>query len=159
VLVVGHRQVEAQPHRSMTSTSTWLDSPNRGFHRSFVTKISSNHWDKYTDCTLHIYYKLPVLAFWDSYELANYRDSYTFYHHGHSNLELPAVAMNSSDSSLLLNVALSGANLEVHVPFHLRYGELSPDVHQSAKISMPDAFFSCPTSRMFCLFFSPGEIK
>ncbi|KAF5366996.1 hypothetical protein D9758_003983 [Tetrapyrgos nigripes] len=134
----------------MASTTSWsfLDPPNRGYHRSFVTKISSNQWDKYTDCSLHIHYKLSVLAFWDPYELANYRDSYTFYHHGHSNLELPVVAMNSNGSSLLLNVALSGADLEIHVPFHLRYGEPSPDGHQSAEISMPIAFFSCPAAQV-----------
>jgi len=119
--------------------------PDYGFHRNFLTKISSSNWDKYADCHLYLYYKLPVLAFVDPYELANYRDLFTFHHHGNSNLELPVVAMDSEGSSLMLNVTHSGADLEVQVPFHLRYGEPALDGFVFAEVPMPDAFFSCPS--------------
>ncbi|THV02861.1 hypothetical protein K435DRAFT_962829 [Dendrothele bispora CBS 962.96] len=54
--------------------------------------------------------------------------------------------MDLEGSSLMLNVAHSGADLDIQVPFHLRYGELSSSGHASADILMPDAFFSCPSS-------------
>ncbi|KAJ7133911.1 hypothetical protein C8R43DRAFT_641331 [Mycena crocata] len=74
-------------------------------------------------CKLYLHLTLPPLIFVDPFELANYRDSYSFEHLGSSNLELPLASLNGSGSSLLLNVTVpsGGGSIELFT-FSVRLG-------------------------------------
>ncbi|KAF9074464.1 PIG-X [Rhodocollybia butyracea] len=128
--------------------------PQYGFHRIITTSVASQNPDwlslyENSQCSLHLYYKFPVLVFVDSYELANYQSSYSFQHHGDANLELPAVAMGPNGTSLLLTLDSVKPQLEVQVPLHLRYGKISHSdtkTHRTAEMAWPDVFLACSSS-------------
>jgi len=63
-------------------------------------------------------------------------------------LELPVAAMDSNGTSLLLTLISVAPQLEVPVPLHLRYGEIShsnSETHRTAEIAWPDLILSCPS--------------
>ncbi|KAJ7494826.1 PIG-X [Mycena galericulata] len=128
------------------STQTSLLRQPNSFHPSIQTTIEIQT-DLYV-CSLHLYQPLPPLIFVDPYELANYQDSYTFRHVGHSNLELPLAAIHQSESSILLNIPLplGGAPIRVELPLHVRYGAASAVRYQVTELEMPFIFLSCPNS-------------
>ncbi|KAJ7112800.1 PIG-X [Mycena crocata] len=102
-------------------------------------------------CGVYVHLVFPPLIFVDPFELANYRDSYTFEHLGSSNLELPLAALNGSGSSLLIAVAVpsGGGSVEVDVPLHFRYGTTSvgrSPGFQTAELEWPTVFLSCPST-------------
>ncbi|KAE9406059.1 hypothetical protein BT96DRAFT_915557 [Gymnopus androsaceus JB14] len=135
--------------------------PEYGFHRTFTTSITSKNTDwvslvEESRCSMHMYYKFPVLVFVDPYELANYQNIYSFEHHGNANLELPVAAMDSNGTSLLLTLTSVAPQLEVPVPLHLRYGEIShsnSETHRTAEIAWPDLILSCPSPGKLPLLF------
>ncbi|KAJ4484287.1 PIG-X [Lentinula edodes] len=128
--------------------------PLHGFHRTITTSIASENDDwiqslEESQCLVRLYYKLPVLVFVDPYELVNYQHLYTFHHHGNANLELPVAAMDSNGTSLLLTLTSVGPHVDVTVPIHLRYGEIShsnSEAHHTAEIAWPHLFLSCSSS-------------
>jgi hypothetical protein len=124
--------------------------PQYGFHRTFTTSITL---PDHLDCTVHLYYKFPVLVFVDPYELANHEHLFTFAHYGNANLELPVAAMDSENGTSLL-LTLSRLKHEpqlmrVELPLHLRYGDISHtprQTYRSAEIPWPELFLACPKS-------------
>ncbi|KAJ3986972.1 PIG-X [Lentinula detonsa] len=125
--------------------------PPYGFHRTITTSITLKNLELVEElqCIANLYYKFPVLVFVDPYELTNYRHLYTFQHHGNPNLELPVAAMDSNGTSLLLSLASVGPQVDVKVPVHFRYGEIShsnSETHRSAELAWPDLFLSCSSS-------------
>jgi hypothetical protein len=124
-------------------------STTNGFHTTWTTAVKlARDADKAGDCSLYVLYDLPPHVFVDPYELANYRDSYTFQLSGTRNLELPVIALHSPGSNLLLNVSLGSmsesGDVSVDVPLHLRYGKPgSLDYHQE-RIPSPTAYIACP---------------
>ncbi|KAJ3811558.1 PIG-X [Lentinula aff. lateritia] len=131
-----------------------LIEPLYGFHRTITTSIASENdvWIQLLEesqCLVRLYYKLPVLVFVDPYELVNYQHLYTFHHHGNANLELPVAAMDSNGTSLLLTLTSVNPHVDVKVPIHLRYGEIShsnSEAHRTAEIAWPHLFLSCTSS-------------
>lgn len=127
--------------------------PQHGFHRTFTTSIASDsNWVRAIEeyqCSVHLYYRFPVLVFVDPYELANYHELYSFEHYGNANLELPVAAMDTNGTSLLLTLSeslLVRSQLEIQVPVHLRYGEIShsnKERHRTADIAWPELIISC----------------
>ncbi|KAJ3966683.1 PIG-X [Lentinula raphanica] len=146
--------------------------PPHGFHRTIRTSIilQDVDWIHLVEqdeknetrlCSVHLHYEFPVLVFVDPYELANYQHLYTFELRGNANLELPVAAMEQNLESngallvLLLNLNpklisnnTSGPRVDVKVPIHLRYGEISrstsrTETHRSAEIAWPEVFLSC----------------
>ncbi|KAK0194109.1 PIG-X [Armillaria mellea] len=87
---------------------------------------------------------LPPIVFVDPYELANYKDSYTFRHAGPSNLELPASAIGPSNSHVFVNVSRRAVKEgSLQIPLHLRYGEVSVDGFQAVDVSVPEGYMIC----------------
>ena len=126
-------------------------STTKGFHTTSTTTVKlARDAVKAGDCSLYVFYDLPPHVFVDPYELANYRDSYTFQLSGIRNLELPVIALLSPGSNLLLNISLESKSesedllISVDVPLHLRYGQPgSLDYHQE-RIPSPAAYIACP---------------
>jgi hypothetical protein len=127
-------------------------STTEGFHTTWTTTVNlARDADKAGNCSLFVLYHLPPHIFVDPYELANFKDSYTFQLSCIQNLELPVTALLSPGSNLLLNVSLesmseSGDDVSVDVPLHLRYGKPgSLDYHQE-RIPSPTAYIACPVN-------------
>ena len=128
--------------------------PAYGYHRTSLTRILYTDLELLghtTNCTLHLHFTLPPLIFIDPYELANYEESYTFRHWGTPNLELPVTAVPQESASLLLTVKTiqSDVELEVKLPFHVRYGDVtraSSTGYESTEIERPTGFLACPRS-------------
>ncbi|KAF5381876.1 hypothetical protein D9757_007545 [Collybiopsis confluens] len=142
----------------MTVLSSSSLEPSYGFHRTFTTVLTPEtpNWVAEVEearCSIHLYYKFPVLVFVDPYELANYNHIYTFEHYGNANLELPVAAMESEGTSVLLTLAKPNSTADsqafrVQVPLHIRYGKpsYSNETHSTAEIEWPQLFILCPSS-------------
>lgn len=132
--------------------------PNRGFHGSLISNITLSHSHRRPECTLHILYVLPPIAFIDPYELELRSDQYTYHYEGTRNLELPIVAVDRDKPGVLLvdvnDVTKKGGNghLEVEVPLHFRYGvpleecESSKEAVERGSLEQPWGFITCPLS-------------
>ncbi|KAF5379748.1 hypothetical protein D9615_005813 [Tricholomella constricta] len=127
--------------------------PKEGYHPVSTTKVTLDRPELLADskCSLYLYLRLPPLVFVDPYELAHHESFYTFRHWGPSNLELPVSAVQQNNSHLLLDVTLSSNSHEINVtlPLHLRYGDLSkrsPSGHHTAELAWPTGFLKCPLS-------------
>ncbi|KAJ8455569.1 hypothetical protein ONZ45_g18906 [Pleurotus djamor] len=131
----------------MFTISSSLD-PHAGFHTSSRSLIKLEDSALLERCTLHLYYDLPPLIFFDPYELALRSDSYNFRHMGEVNLELPIAAMRKENSELLLNVTYWPGDLvvEVDVPLHARYGEPNSVGYVEVDVPRPKGFFACGPS-------------
>jgi hypothetical protein len=134
-------------------------STTEGFHTTWTTTVKlARDADKAGNCSLFVLYHLPPHIFVDPYELANFKDSYTFQLSCFQNLELPVTALLSSGSNILLNVSLDSMSkfgdfvASVDVPLHLRYGKPgSLDYHQE-RIPSPTAYIACPVNGTHCSF-------
>jgi hypothetical protein len=125
--------------------------PKAGYHPISTTKIILDDAELAdSKCSLHLYFTLPPLVFVDPYELAHHEAFYTFEHWGPSNLELPVGAVPQNNSYLLLNVPLlDDPHIEVKLPLHLRYGDLSKSSssgHHTEEIAWPIGFLEYPLS-------------
>ncbi|TFK63147.1 hypothetical protein BDN72DRAFT_847946 [Pluteus cervinus] len=125
--------------------------PLEGFHPTLTTTIHFGDLPQPSECSLHLYYDLPSLVFFDPYELANYDDFFTFQKWGNSNLELPVTALDSTDGSqLLLNVKFDKLrlreNLDVKLPLHMRYGDpaQAKDGYHLVGLEEPRGILACP---------------
>ncbi|KAK0469436.1 PIG-X, partial [Desarmillaria tabescens] len=127
----------------MASLSSTIH-PLYGFHPIVTTSFHGITVEP--SCSLYLLLTLPPLVFVDPYELANYKDSYTFRHAGPSNLELPVSAIGPSNSHVLMNVSRQAITKgAVQIPLHLRYGEVtvSMDEFQAVDISKPEGYVIC----------------
>ena len=139
-------------------TNTMLTSsisPAYGYHHISLTRISFTAPEPLgssQNCTLHLHFTLPPLIFVDSYELAHYEESYTFRHWGTSNLELPVAALPQENASLLLTARTtlnSTREVEVKLPFHVRYGDVtrvSLIGYEPTEMEWPTGFLACSRS-------------
>lgn len=135
-----------------TSMASLISSiqPRDGFHPVLSTKISLDNYKllSTSNCSLHLLITLPPLVFVDPYELAHHEEFFTFRHWGTSNLELPVSVVAQNSSSLLLDIKIlkNVPEVEVNVPLHLRYGDLTKGSsgHHSVELSWPTGFLSCP---------------
>lgn len=132
-----------------------------GFHTTYSTQISVTEPERLSRCTVHLFYILPSRIIVDPYELANYKESYTFNLSGTSNLELPVTGINSGGLALLLNILLPTIspddvqNVIIDVPLHVRYGEplqRSKSNDGTVPLPWPIEFWSCPSSCKLYLF-------
>jgi len=127
-------------------------SPSQGFHpiSTTVVHFSTSLSSSLTQCSLHLYFKLPPLLFIDPHELAQRNNTYTFHHWGSRDLEKPVHALREAErgSEVLLYVKLASSidddrkrpesgsasantvsqkwNVTVELPMHLRYGVPAP---------------------------------
>ncbi|KAK0485043.1 PIG-X [Armillaria novae-zelandiae] len=125
----------------MASLSSTIH-PSYGFHPTVTTNFHGISMEP--SCRLFLLLTLPPLVFVDPYELANYKDSYTFHHAGPSNLELPVSAIGPSNSHIFVNAshrAVKDGSLQI--PLHLRYGEVSVDGFQAVDVSVPEGYVIC----------------
>ncbi|GLB44727.1 putative isochorismatase family protein [Lyophyllum shimeji] len=124
-----------------------------GYHPVSITTVNLEEPEVLKDskCALYLHFTLPPLIFVDPYELVHHEASYTFRHWGTSNLELPVSAVPQNSSHLLLAVTVPDdkREVEVRLPLHLRYGDLSKGslhgYHQE-EIAWPTGFLECPVS-------------
>ncbi|KAK0223555.1 PIG-X [Armillaria fumosa] len=125
----------------MASLSSTIH-PSYGFHPTVITSFHDISLEP--SCTLFLLLTLPSLVFVDPYELANYKDSYTFRHAGPSNLELPVSAIGPSNSHVFVNVSYRAVKEgSLQIPLHLRYGEVSVDGFQAVDVSAPEGYVIC----------------
>ncbi|KAF9500012.1 hypothetical protein BDN71DRAFT_1441056 [Pleurotus eryngii] len=125
--------------------------PNSGFHFLSRSVVQISSAPELRHCSLNLHFVLPPLVFVDLYELQQRNASYSFLHHGISNLELPAAALPIEDSELLLNVHYSRVpsgivTVEVEVPLHARYGEPAAKGESPfviATVQRPGGFIAC----------------
>ncbi|KAK0236235.1 PIG-X [Armillaria nabsnona] len=116
--------------------------PSYGFHPTVTTSFHGVSVEP--SCSLFLLLTLPPLVFVDPYELANYKDSYTFRHAGPSNLELPVSAIGPTNSHVFMNVSRSAITEgALQIPLHLRYGEVSVDGFQAVDVSVPEGYVIC----------------
>lgn len=131
--------------RVRTATMASLSStihPSYGFHPTVTTSFHGISVEPL--CSLFLLLTLPPLVFVDPYELANYKDSYTFRHAGPSNLELPVSAIGPSNSHVFVNVSRRAVKEgSLQIPLHLRYGEASIDGFQTVDVSVPEGYVIC----------------
>jgi len=133
-----------------TPSLTSFLHPTTGFHSTSTTTILIPNPSTFSNCSLHLHFRLPPDIFVDRYELENYRDAFAFKHWGTENLELPVTAVSYEGSAVLLDVAwpsgkAGNMNATVAVPLHARYGEVSQtDVFREIIVEWPLAFFACP---------------
>jgi GPI mannosyltransferase 1 subunit X len=141
----------------MSRLSSFL-STKCGFHTTFTSQIIVDDSPELTKCTLYLLHILPPRVFVDPYELANYKNFYTFRLWGTSPSELPVIAVPSNGSVLLLNVSLPKhspclpQNITLDVPLHIRYGEsvqLNTSDVGPMEVPWPIGFWACPSSRTF----------
>ncbi|KAG7451437.1 uncharacterized protein BT62DRAFT_927143 [Guyanagaster necrorhizus] len=118
--------------------------PLYGFHPTITTSFHGIGLEP--SCYLYLLLTLPPLVFVDPYELANYKDSYTFHHAGPSNLELPVSAIGPDNSHVLVNVSHKAVTEgALQIPLHLRYGQVSAsmDGFHAVDVSMPEGYVIC----------------
>lgn len=129
---------------------SWALSSTQGFHTTISARISINSPPAAT-CSLHLSLQLPVHLFVDPYELDRYSASYSFQISGPSNLEAPVFIVDSSDTTLLLNITLTdhGGNGQIaviDVPLHSRYGRPlrghATGIHNIV-MTAPTVFWAC----------------
>ncbi|KAL0581006.1 hypothetical protein V5O48_001000 [Marasmius crinis-equi] len=130
----------------MTSPRLFTQVSQNGYHPTLTTVIFN--WA--SQCSLHLLFTLPPLAFVDPYELeTSYADQYAFHLIGHRGLELPVMAVDQVSSHLLLDMKIvedARTTLEIPLPIHFRYGELSvSDVYEQVDIPWPKGFAACPS--------------
>lgn len=120
-------------------------------HHPTITGLILN-WDSSYNvnakCSLHLLFSFPPILFVDPYELqTSYADKYAFHLIGHRGLELPVMAVENQENHLLLDVKAiqdDKAQLEMPVPIHFRYGELSSShAYENVKIPAPKGFLAC----------------
>ncbi|PBK76017.1 hypothetical protein ARMSODRAFT_1080159 [Armillaria solidipes] len=125
----------------MASLSSTIH-PSYGFHPIVTTSFHGISVEP--SCSLFLLLTLPPLVFVDPYELANYKDSYTFRHAGPSNLELPVSAIGPSNSHVFVNVSRRAVKEgSLQIPLHLRYGDVSVDGFQAVEVSVPEGYVIC----------------
>ncbi|SJL09982.1 uncharacterized protein ARMOST_13364 [Armillaria ostoyae] len=125
----------------MASLSSTIH-PSYGFHPTVTTNFHGISVEP--SCSLFLLLTLPPLVFVDPYELANYKDSYTFRHAGPSNLELPVSAIGPSNSHVFVNVSRRAVKEgSLQIPLHLRYGDVSVDGFQAVDVSVPEGYVIC----------------
>lgn len=129
---------------------SWALSSTQGFHTTISARISINSPPAAT-CSLHLSLQLPAHLFVDPYELDRYSASYSFQISGPSNLEAPVFIVDSSDTTLLLNITLTdhGGNGQIaviDVPLHSRYGRPlrghATGIHNIV-MTAPTVFWAC----------------
>ncbi|KAK0446116.1 PIG-X [Armillaria borealis] len=125
----------------MASLSSTIH-PSYGFHPTVTTSFRGISVEP--SCSLFLLLTLPPLVLVDPYELANYKDSYTFRHAGPSNLELPVSAIGPSNSHVFVNVSRRAVKEgSLQIPLHLRYGNVSVDGFQAVDVSVPEGYVIC----------------
>ncbi|KAG6826142.1 hypothetical protein H0H92_000978 [Tricholoma furcatifolium] len=117
-----------------------------GYHPTSTTIITLTEPELLVNCSLHLHFTLPPLIFVDPYELAHREASYTFRHWGPADLERPVTAVQQESSHLLLNVARHAdtereheREVEVQLPLHLRYGDVSKSPYHVEHVPWPSA--------------------
>ncbi|KAK1231193.1 hypothetical protein PQX77_005719 [Marasmius sp. AFHP31] len=128
----------------MSSPRLLTKVSQNGYHPTVTTIIS----DWTSQCSLYLLFTLPPLAFVDPYELeTSYADQYAFHLIGHRGLELPVMAVESVESQLLLDVKKvhdASMTMEIPLPIHLRYGQLSSSkAYEEVAIPWPKGFMAC----------------
>ncbi|KAF9267514.1 hypothetical protein L218DRAFT_844276, partial [Marasmius fiardii PR-910] len=120
-----------------------------GFHPTITGIVSNWNSSHNLECSLHLFFSFPSIIFLDPYELqTSYADQYAFHLTGHRGLELPVMAIENQENRLLLDVKrMQGTNaeLEIPLPIHFRYGELSSSqTYEEVNIPAPKGFIACP---------------
>lgn len=141
----GRNHGDRRESRVRTATMATLSStihPSYGFHPTVTTNFHGISVEP--SCSLFLLLTFRPLVFVDPYELANYKDSYTFRHAGPSNLELPVSAIGPTNSHVFVNVSRRAVKEgSLQIPLHLRYGEVSVDGFQAVDVSVPEGYVIC----------------